>query len=338
MATIRLGGFTGDTIIVHFGGKVGRINAQTFALSLLGFAATAQAINAAIDPYQEIEIQVEADGEGSYRVKLRRVPKALGGFFSRGTEAIFWSIVGALIYDHFIKNDPQVEVQVNTNEVVFVQGKDRIIVPRPTYDQAKNAQHNEAVQEGLSRTFSPLEADPNVTDFGLTRFMEDAKPLIRIPRADFPLFTSQAHVIEPIQAERETHSKARLKILKAWLDNSKRKWSFEWNGVPISAPIKDESFLQRLGNRDFALGSGDAIDVVITYRQNFNPTLGVYENDTNTFVISEVFALIQKNVGIIRIRPQEPSISGGVFKQGRGRSLRLPRPSQKKIGHSSEPT
>jgi hypothetical protein len=148
-----------------------------------------------------------------------------------------------------------------------------------------------------------LEADPNVTEFGLTGNIDDPKPLIRIPRSDFQLFTSKVHAIEPIQAERETQSKARLKILKAWLDHSKRKWSFEWNGVPISAPIKDEKFLQRLGNREFALGSGDAIDVSITYRQHFNPTLGVYENDTNTFVISEVFALIQKNVGIIRIRP-----------------------------------
>lgn len=58
----------------------------------------------------------------------------------------FWGIVGALIYDHFIKNDPQIQVHVNASEVIVVQGKDRVIVPRSTYDQAKNAQYNEAVQ------------------------------------------------------------------------------------------------------------------------------------------------------------------------------------------------
>ena len=72
------------------------------------------------------------------------------------------------------------------------------------------------------------------------------------------------------------------------LKNANRKWSFEWNGVPISAPIKDEKFLRELANREHLLGADDALDVILAWRQHFDETLGVYKNDSNSFVVKEV--------------------------------------------------
>jgi len=71
MAIIRLGEFQDDTIVLHFGGSSGSIDAYTFAEALTGFADTALAVNATIDPGTEIEILVEATGPGSYRTKIR---------------------------------------------------------------------------------------------------------------------------------------------------------------------------------------------------------------------------------------------------------------------------
>lgn len=62
----------------------------------------------------------------------------------------------------------------------------------------------------------------------------------------------------------------------------------EWNGVPISAPISDREFLDQLDRREFLLGAGDALDVEITYRQAFDPSIDVYVNDPNSFVITRV--------------------------------------------------
>lgn len=89
-------------------------------------------------------------------------------------------------------------------------------------------------------------------------------------------------------------ARARLVILKLWLNHSRRKWSFEWNGVPISAPIVDVEFLDKLDRREFLIGSGDALDVTITYRQQYDPKIGVYVNDENSYVISKVHDLISR--------------------------------------------
>jgi hypothetical protein len=290
MATVRLEVFSGDTIVLHFGGTAGTIDAYTLANALIGFADTAYAISATIDPGQEIEIIVEATGPGSYRTVVRRLKKGFtGGVLSGIAATIFWNVVSNVIYDATLKGaDPKPQIIINTNEVIIKHGNDTIIVPRNVHDASENAKKNPAVQKGLRKTFESLEADPHVTEFGITGSISDPRPLITIPRADFPLVVAPIVDIEDQPVERARKERARLVILKAWLNHAKRKWSFEWNGVPISAPIADRDFLDRLDRREHLLGAGDALDAEITYRQTLDSQLGVYVNDPNSFVISRV--------------------------------------------------
>ena len=98
---------------------------------------------------------------------------------------------------------------------------------------------------------------------------------------------------------REVKQRARLLILKAWLNHAKRKWSFEWNGVPISAPIADTAFLDQLDRREHLLGAGDALDVEVAYRQTLDAELGVYVNDPNSFVVTRVVRPVPRSSSLI---------------------------------------
>ena len=288
MSLISLGEFRDDTIVVHFGGEFRSINAYTFANSLVGFADTARAVSATIDPGQEIELLLEAIGPGSFRARIRRFRQAYGGVFSRAAEAVFWGIIANIIYDAILKNDPKPQITINTNEVIIQFGHDTIVVPRAVHDDAENAKKNPEVQSGLRRTFAPLQADPKVTEFGLTARMDDPAPLVKVDRTAFPAILEAAVVSEDTSKERTRQETARLVILKAWLNHAKRKWSFEWNGVPISAPIVDKDFLDRIERREYLIGTGDALDVEITFKQTFDARLGVYVNDPNSFVIAKM--------------------------------------------------
>jgi hypothetical protein len=293
MSEIRLAEFQGDTIVVHFGGPP-TIDAYTFAEVLIGFADTARAISSSIDPGQEIEIVLVADGSGSYRAVIKRIKKGYGGILSGAAGAVFWGVVANVVYDATLKNDPPPQITINTNEVIVQHGPHTVIIPRTVHDAAENAKKSPAVKRGLKKTFEPLQADKNVTDFGLTRRVDDPEPLIKIPRADFPLVASQIGLVEEEPTERTKTEKARLVILKAWLNHAKRKWSFEWNGVPLSAPIVDKQFLDQLDRREHLLGAGDALDVEITFRQTFDKNLRVYVNDPNSFVVIKVIKPVPK--------------------------------------------
>src|ERR1700730_1582909 len=189
MAIIRFDAFSEDTIVLHFGGSEGTIDAYTLANALIGFADTAYAINATIDPGQEIEIIVEATGPGSYRTVIRKLKKGFtGGVLSGIAGTILWNVVSNVIYDATLKGaDPKPQIIINTTEVIIKHGNDTIIVPRTVHDASENAKKNPAVQQGIKKTFETLEADPHVSDFGITRSIADPRPLITIPRSNFPL-------------------------------------------------------------------------------------------------------------------------------------------------------
>jgi hypothetical protein len=274
MAVISLERFFEDTIVVHFGSGAGSINARTFAEALIGFVDTAYAVNSTIDPGQEIEIIIEATGPGSFRAVIRRLKKKYGGTLSPVAGLIFWGVVTNLIYDATLKKDDPVLITINTNEVIIKHGHDTVVVPRNVYDASENAKKNPAVEKGIKKTFESIERDPDVTEFGLTSSIHDPRPLVTIPRDDFSVITQRAVIeTEEPPSERTKTERARLVILKAWLNHAKRKWSFEWNGVPISAPIFDRTFLDRLDRREILLGAGDALDVDIVFKQTFDQSL-----------------------------------------------------------------
>lgn len=290
MAQISISEFRGETVVVHFGGDEKAINAYTFAQSLTGFADTARAISSIADPGQEIEIVIVAVGGGSFRTTVRRVRKEIKGVFSGPVGIIFWGIVTNIVYDNLIKPaDRPPQIIINSNEVIIKHGAVELIVPRETYDAAENAKKNPDVQEGLKRTFQPLVNDSKVTEFGLTTHIDDPEPIVTVPREMFDKFIQPGGLSDEISGQRLKNEKARVVILKAWLNHANRKWSFEWNGVPLSAPIIDKAFLDRLAKRQHLIGAGDALDVEITFRQVFDENLRVYVNDPHSYVISRVF-------------------------------------------------
>lgn len=297
MAELSFTEFDGDSIVVHYGGKLSSINVYTLTQSLEGFADAARAISALIDPGHEIEIIIEATGPGSFRTLVRRVsnPAVLAGLFATIAGSIFWNVVSNVIYDKYIKQETPPIIIVNTDEVIVKTGDQTIIVPRKVHDAAENAKKDPEVERCIRRTFEPLQKDPKVTGFGLTTSLEAPQVPLYIPRAEFPRFTRVTVIPDVTTATQRTNTaKARFVILKAWLNQAKRKWSFEWNGVPISAPIRDPQFLEDLAKRKYLIGSGDALDVEVSFIQNYDPDLQVFVNDPNSFVITKVIAHVAK--------------------------------------------
>lgn len=295
MPSFRVEELTGDTVVLHFGGMSGAINARTLGEALLGFAELSNAVSATVDPGQEVEIVVEALGSGSFRTIVRRIRKDAKGLLSEGIKNIFWGVIATIIFEYALKPADPAQITINTTEVVIKVGKDTYIVPRVVYDASQNAQKNPAVEKGVRRTFRALEFDGHVSDFGITHSIHDARPLIEIPRTSFPELP-KVEMLETVD-ERETRfrrERARLLVIKPWLNHAKRKWSFEWNGVPISAPITDTNFLNQIDQHEVLFGAGDALDVEISYKQTFSPELGIHENDSTSYVISKVARTIPR--------------------------------------------
>lgn len=295
MGTVDLRNLDGDQIVIHYGGALTSVDAYTFANSLVAFADTVRAVNSAINPKQNIEIRLEAVGPGSFRAVVKRIRKGFGGFFSGSGKTVFWSIVAAIIYERLFAGLPDVQIHVNTDEVIIEHGNDRVIIPRIAYEQMKNVRNDTDVQKSISRTFEVIERDDAIENFGVTERIDDKDPLVQIDRKHFATLSSPPVIATGEQKRRERTESARLIILKPWLQSGKKKWSFEWNGVPISAPITDQAFQNRLLSREYLIGAGDALDVTLRYFQDFDPALETFVNDNSTFEVVEVKGFIARD-------------------------------------------
>jgi hypothetical protein len=296
MGTVDLADLSGDQIVIHYGGALNSVDAYTFANSLIEFANTITAVNQAIDPSQSIEVRLEALDKGSFRAVLRRIPKGIGGFFSGGAKEIFWGIIVALIYEKLFANDPKILIKVGADQVVVERGSDRVIIPKVIFENTQTLKKKPEIEKHITKTFEIVAADQAIENFGLTPSVKDKRPLVQFGRDEFPILSLPTPLEEPRPTQRERREKARLLILKAWLKRGPQKWSFEWNGFPISAPIRDQEFFSRLENREFLIGSGDALDVELYYVQEYDEGLGIYVNDPSTFVVEKVIKPISSGV------------------------------------------
>lgn len=290
MGTVDLKLFDNNQIVIHYGGSLNSVDAYTFANSLVALADTITAVNTEINPGQSVEVRVEAIGTGSFRALLKRTARGAKGFFSRGAENLIWAVLGALIYEKLLQSDS--DIIVNTDEVIIKRGQHRIIIPRTAYDHATHLKNKTEVARPLSRTFEVIESDPAIENFGLTPQIADETPLLQITRGEYARLSRPREALLSNPDRRIRSERARLLILKPWLSEGMRKWSFEWNGVPVSAPIADGDFLARLVRREFLIGAGDALDVLFEYEQYYDEQLEIFVNDNNTFVVAKVYRRI----------------------------------------------
>jgi hypothetical protein len=292
MGVIDLRRLDNDQIVIHFGGQLSSVDAYTFGNSLVSLADTIRAINETINPGQNIEVRLDALGPGSFRAVIKKVKKGLGGFLSRAPENAFWAILAVWLIDPTFRESRKIEVF--DDRVEISEGGDTIIISREAFDQFQNTRNNPRIERSVRKTFETIERDESIENFGITPSLDDPEPLIQIPRNDFHKLATGEAIVDGSK-RRLQHARSVFIVLKPWIDASKHKWSFEWNGVPVSAYLTDQDFLERVKNHEIRFGNGDALDATIAYFQDFDENLGVWVNDTQTFAVSEVYAYLPKD-------------------------------------------
>ena len=290
MGTIDLREFKDGQIVIHFGGELTSVDAYTFSNSLMAFADTIRAVNNIVNPGQNIEIRLDSVGPGSFRAVVKKIQKGIGGLFSEAHKHFLWMLVGAAIVDPLFEGERTIEFL--DDKVIIREGGDELIISREAFDQFESVRNDPKVQRGIRRTFETIERDESVENFGLTPAVNDDEPLVQIPRDDFARIAHGPAVEESSETRRKQRNTALIIVLKPWVDASNRKWSFEWNGVPISAYVKHDEFLAQVANHSIRFGNGDALEVVIEYFQDYDSERDVWVNDTSTFEIVEVIAFL----------------------------------------------
>ncbi|AMD01602.1 hypothetical protein [Halomonas chromatireducens] len=289
MNVIDVRAFESD-FVIYFGGEPKRINAYTLASSLVSIADAVKAANTLINPGYDVEVVVEAFGEGSFKAKVRTLYSGASNLFSaENLKTITLSVVAAYVYQQTLSPDQEINVVVNTAEVIVEQGDNKIIVPRDVHDCVKEVEKSEKFTQSIGKTFEAVEKDKNIESMGFMPSFDDEIPIILIPRARFGLISAPPEVEDN---QREVLEVADLHILRAILERGKRKWEFVWRGIKISAPVLDQQFFDDFFAHKIMIAPGDSIEVRLRIYQSRDQDTGIFTN--NRYEVVEVLRHIPR--------------------------------------------
>ena len=265
-----------NSVVIHFDTDDKRINAYTFASTLVALADAAKAANTTLNVGCEIEIVVEAVGPGSFRALIRALYSSSRNLLAN--QIVMGLVLGVLvnyIYERTLAVDDKVTVEVKTDEVIIQKGNDRVIVPRKLYDATRRVEKNPQFVKAITRTFEAVATDEKVKSFGFVEKIDSPAPAIPIPRST--LLSLSTEMPEGPDSRIVTEQ-AELQIVKAILKKSNRRWEFVWRGITISAPVVDDRFYVDFFAHEITIAPGDTLKVTLSIKQAKNPDTGIYTN------------------------------------------------------------
>ncbi|WP_295883189.1 hypothetical protein [uncultured Thiohalocapsa sp.] len=287
-----------EEFVIFFGGTPKRINAYTLASTLVSIADAVKSANAAVNPGYDVEVVVEALGEGSFKAKIRTLYTEARNLFSKDNlKAVALSVIASYVYQHTLAPDAPVNVIVNEQEVIIEQGDTKVIVPREVHEAVKAAEKIDSFKRSIGKAFDAVEKDKYVESLAFTPSMDDLWPLISIPRARFALISNPPEIEDN---QRSVIELADLHILRAILERGTRKWEFVWRGVKISAPVLDQAFYNDFFAHKIKIAPGDSISAKLRIYQVRDEDTGIFTNCKYEVieVISHISRMTQEAIDV----------------------------------------
>ena len=275
-----------NSVILYFDTDKKQINAYTLASILVSIADATKAANTTLNAGHEVEIIVEALGEGSFKAKISTIYKETKNIFSSQIVAgILIGLVTNYIYERAFSLDDNIKIEINTDEVIIIKSNEKIIVPRKVYDATNEVKNNPKFIHSMNKTFQAIEQDANIKGLGFSEDMNSSKPEVIISSQTISLMVF--NIDDEEDGIRTITEIVELQILKAILEKGKRKWEFMWRGIKISAPITSETFYKDFFAHNIMIAPGDKLEVKLKIKQIKDEDTGIFKN--KSYEVVDVF-------------------------------------------------
>ncbi len=253
------------------------INSYTLASILVSLTDAIKETNKAINPGYDVEVIVTTFDDGSFKAVLKTIyTKGKGLFSNQALQAIVLGVVSSIIYAQFFEKQPDMKVEVSDDYVIVSNNQEKVIIPKTVYAAQKEVEKIEKVKRPIDKTITTIKSDTTITGFGLSD-RPAVEPEVLLNRDYFNNYTPIDQIVND-DKYRVIYETCKLEILRAIMQESKRKWEFAWHGNVISAPITDEDFYKVFKQHKYTIAPGDTFKVELKITQEKHPDADVYIN------------------------------------------------------------
>ena len=117
-----------EEIVIHFEGSRKKINAYSLASTLVSIADAVKEANVIINPGYEVEVIVEAFGQGSFRAVVKSAYKGLGNLFNvTDVKAVALAVLSSFVYQHTFAPDQEVKITIDDTQVIIKADDNKVI-------------------------------------------------------------------------------------------------------------------------------------------------------------------------------------------------------------------
>lgn len=284
-----------EVMKIKYDGLTHQIDANTLINSLLHFTNIVHEVNRNLEDSRKIEIKINALDKGSFLVDLiiiaSNIKEHVAGLFTSENLAyaanLATAVTGVYHLAQFLKGDKpkKIETVDNTVKIENNQGDVKYFDFRHANVYFKSP----TLQEAVSQEFETLDKDESVTRFEILGSNNEV--LVDIPSYEFKAL-SENDGDATVPDENIRSVEAMLKIVSLdW--ELKRKWSFLYEGNPISAKILDQSFAEQIDKGE-PFRKGDTLKVKMDIKQVYDVSIDAYKN-TGKYMITEIIEHLKRS-------------------------------------------
>jgi len=264
---------------IRFDGQQHQIDANVLISNLMHTSSIIQELNKELNTGKKIDIKIKALEKGSFLIHIDLVETTLDSIRNLLTREnvetagiIIASLVGLIQLRKFLKGKKEKSTKEEGSKVkIENENGDIIYIENFTYSVYEK---NTIIKDALSQSFESLENDCSITGYEITDSKEN--PLVRIEKDEFEYLSVKSEVTN--EDERIQTVSARLNIVRPSFDK-KLKWDFIYKGNKISVKSDDPVFQERIDNGE-AFAKGDVLEVELTIKQKFDPTINTFLNSS----------------------------------------------------------
>lgn len=263
-----------STLHLRFGKTSHEIDATTLAVCLLETQTTIEQIGITEFGIFKLEMKVKAFQKGSFEVPIEFIAFVAGAIYHANevlphAKDYLSFFIEYLKLKKFLKGESPAATRRDGEQIVITAGDGATItVNNNTYNFH---QTNTIANTSTARQFKQLEQDNTVESFEVTD--GERTPLFQSERQDFSRI---GHTEQFLKEEIFTETKTvDLCIQKPVLDKKKSSWGFIHEGMPVTAKMKDQEFLDRIEQGEqFAMG--DRLHAEMEIKREFDSSLQVH--------------------------------------------------------------
>jgi len=261
-------------------GKLTEIDVNTFLDTVGNIVIGLHQINDEVRPGKGLQItikEIKPDGSMGFFFTLKHAlidKLPLLQYITKNdletVSSLVLILVGLLTIRKLLKGEKAKEVtqEREMTTIINAQG-DKIQIDNRTYDIFTE---NQVIDAALGKTFDTLEGDESVQGFEL--YESGKKKVFDLDRGEFSLLSKPA--VMPEEDTRVKKEDAILTMFKVVFEKG-YKWQFFYQGVKISADIKDETFFARIDKGE-KFSKGDTIIAELHITQVYDRSIETYVN------------------------------------------------------------